>query len=323
MDAAQLTERLASSAVDERATAYVAIEETADVALGVDLVAPLTAVLGRPKEEVGASEFQRASLALGHLVSLDCLTMGGELVKDGRWLIAWASEANALNHIVSKPTDQLTRADALLCAAAECPFAAILPRSVDEIVGFDAPQFLGGFVAVTPHSVVRGADARNNQLGMLLLQALRDHYEQREQLMEGMVAGAWTLLSALVFGRPSTAKYLIDIGLIDVAVTEMHTLPSSDWHRVSRCPSGRVSSAACLFGMLFLGLDHTGTPEMYDVFLEGCKSYAQLGPPTEDTTGIPIYFFYVRTLQQPFLHHQRDQRCRHTRCSSCYPLYKS
>eukprot|EP01043_Picozoa_sp_COSAG02_P023040 COSAG02_NODE_1218_length_13814_cov_250.988844_7_plen_559_part_00 len=290
MDAAQLTELLASSAVDERTAAYAAIEATADVALGVHLVAPLTAVLGRPEEEIGASEFQRAALALGHLLSLDCLTMGGEIVKDSMWLTPWATEANALNRIVSKPTDQLTRADALLVATADCPFAAFFPRCVDEIEGLDALQFFGGWVAVSPHSTVRGTDERNNRLGMLLIEILRDHYEQREQLMEGVVAGAYFVLALLIFGRPSTAKYLIDIGIADLAVTEMRTLPSSDWHRVSRCPSGRVCTAAALLGLLFLGHDDTGTPEVYDTFLEGCKSYAQLGSPTEDTTGIPIYF---------------------------------
>ena len=65
----------------------------------------MTAGFGAASEiEIGADEMQRASLALGHLVSLDCLAVGGELFRDGRWLTVHSSEGNALNIILSKPT---------------------------------------------------------------------------------------------------------------------------------------------------------------------------------------------------------------------------
>ena len=86
MDAAQLAERLSSDAPGDRAAAYAALEATEDVALAVACVAPLAALLGRPTDEIGAGELQRASLALAHLISLDCLAVGGEFFRDGRWL---------------------------------------------------------------------------------------------------------------------------------------------------------------------------------------------------------------------------------------------
>eukprot|EP01052_Picozoa_sp_SAG31_P006571 SAG31_NODE_303_length_18065_cov_5.733107_13_plen_195_part_00 len=126
MDAAQLAQRLASDAPGDRAAAYAALEATDDVALAVACVAPLVALFERPAAVIGASELQRASLTLGHLVSLDCLAVGGEWFRDGKWLVLWISECNALNTILNKPTVELTVADALVCAAVESPLAAAL-----------------------------------------------------------------------------------------------------------------------------------------------------------------------------------------------------
>ena len=117
MDAPQIAALLGSDAPDERTRAYVALEAVDDVALAVASVAPLTAVFARSAEDVEASELQRACLTLGHLLSLDCVTVGTEWFREGKWLVAWSSEENALNAALRKPLDELPRADALLCAA--------------------------------------------------------------------------------------------------------------------------------------------------------------------------------------------------------------
>ena len=96
------------AAYGQPAAAYAALEATEDVALAVACVAPLAALLGRPAEEIGAGELQRASLALAHLISLDCVAVGGEFFRDGRWLTVHSSEGNALNTILNKPTAELT-----------------------------------------------------------------------------------------------------------------------------------------------------------------------------------------------------------------------
>ena len=58
-------------------------------------------------------------LALGHLVSLDCRVVGAEWLKDDNRLIVYTSERNSLDVVLHKAPADLTRADALLCAAAE------------------------------------------------------------------------------------------------------------------------------------------------------------------------------------------------------------
>ena len=76
MDAPQLAALLASDAADDRAQAYTALEATDDVALAAASVAPLADVFARPVEEISAAELHRAGLALGRLVSLDCVVVG-------------------------------------------------------------------------------------------------------------------------------------------------------------------------------------------------------------------------------------------------------
>ena len=110
-------------------------------------------MLGRPAEEIGAGELQRASLALGHLISLDCVAVGREWFRDGRWLTVHSSEGNALNTILSKPTAELTVDDALLCAAVEAPLAGAVGKGIDPMaeVGLTAMDWMDGATAVCPH----------------------------------------------------------------------------------------------------------------------------------------------------------------------------
>ena len=91
-------------------------------------------ILNVPVEEVDAAELQRACLALGHLVSLDCVAVGAEWIKDGKILVAYTSEGNALNTALRKPVAELTRADALLCAAVESAEATMSAKGFDPLL---------------------------------------------------------------------------------------------------------------------------------------------------------------------------------------------
>eukprot|EP01045_Picozoa_sp_COSAG04_P015950 COSAG04_NODE_1298_length_7325_cov_2.902989_5_plen_593_part_00 len=282
MDAPQLAALLASDAADDRARAYAALEATDDVALAAASVAPLTAVFARPVEEIDASELQRGWLALGHLVSLDGVAVGGEYVKEGRWLTAWSSEGNALNTALAKPVAELTRADALLCAAEMFAFCPMQSRGMDPlfaVAGISTMDFLGSFVGASPYGPVKGTDERNNRLSTLIADALR---EERGQMADGLVAGAFTLLNQLSAARPATALHQIEIGVLGLAVAELRTMPSSDWMSVIRCPSVRAAGAMAVFGSIFNSHPDPGTPGLLEVGLEALEAYRLAGV-SEDT----------------------------------------
>ena len=286
MDAA-LASRLASDAPDDRAGAYAALEATEDVALAVASVAPLTAVFARPVEEVDAAELQRGCLALAHLMSLDYVAVGPEWIKDGKWLVACTSEGNALNTALRKPVDELTRADALLCAAEQASMTASFIRfqAMLAAAGMSTMEFLGGMMA-SPHGVVQGTDERNCRLATLIAEALR---EEREQMADGLVAGAFQLLSSLCGSRPAAAQHMIELGCIGLAVAELRTMPSSDWVSIGKCPSGRVAAALVLCGSLFSNqLPDPGTPGLLEVLLEVLAAY-ELSEVSDDTSGFVVF----------------------------------
>jgi hypothetical protein len=286
MDSALLTERLGSDRAEDRAAALAEIEAIENVALASATVAPLVALLGRPQDEIGASELQRSSLALGHLVSLDCATVGAELFRDGRWLTCYTSQGNALNHILSKPTAELTRADALVCAACESPICAAQAKGMDVVLhhaGLTGADYFGG-IMMNPHSPVNGTDERNNRLSTLVVDALR---EQREQLAEGMVAGAWWMLAMLNLSRPATCLHQMEIGSVGLVVAELRRSPSSDWVDVSRCPSGRVfMTVTC--NVFMNQHDDPGTPGLLEVYLDILAAYERMGP-SQDTSSFALF----------------------------------
>ena len=288
MDAAQLAERLASDSAEDRSAAYAVIEATQDVGLAALLAEPLAALLGRPEEEIGASELQRASLALGHLVSLDCVAVGGEFFRDDRWLARWSNEANALGRILSKPTAELTRGDALVVAAVESPFAAALAKGIDvhAPIGFTGLKYLGGWLGCS-HGALKGTDERNNRLSTLLGDALR---EEREQLQEGMVAGAFMLLTLLSFARDPTCQHQLEIGIVELALAELRTLTSSQCLSVRACASGRASVASFAIATVFLApdIDFRGTSGLPEFYLDVFRAYEQVGP-SEDTNTLVLY----------------------------------
>ena len=69
-----------------RAAACAALAATTDPALAARCVAPLIALLGQPVALVPRAEFSMVSTLLAHLVGLDAEQVGGEYLRDGRWL---------------------------------------------------------------------------------------------------------------------------------------------------------------------------------------------------------------------------------------------
>ena len=229
-----------------------------------------------------ATELQRASLALAHLVSLDCVAVGGEFLKDG-WLTAHTSDRNALHAVLRKPETELTRDDALLCAAVCAPLAAAQPKGLDPVLNAAGQTFMGHFVPGVATLQGRIDEERDKVLSSLTAAALR---EARDQLPEGLIAGAWCLLFQLHFLRPSIAQHQIEIGCIDLAVAELRTMPSDDWLSVSRCPSGRAAMAMTSTAMAFIGLPDPGTSGLLDVCVEALAAYEQAGASADTSASL-------------------------------------
>ena len=270
-------------------------------------VAPLTAVFARPVEEVGAAELQRACLALAHMISLDCVAVGGEWMKSGKWLAAYTSEDNALSAALRKPLAELSRSDCLLAAAAEAALAAAwATKGFDPLLGaasITMMEFMGAFMAANPYGPVLGTDERNNRLSTLVAEAIRD---ERAEMSEGVLTGAWMLLWQLSNLRPATCVHQIDSGCLDVAVAELRTMPSSDWVALSRCPSGRAGAVFLAILAPFLSARGSpgdpGTPGLLEVCLEAMSAYAQAGA-SDDTSAVvavcaPAILFNARLFSQ-------------------------
>ena len=287
MDAPQLAALLASGDDGERAQAYAELEATDDAALAAASVAPLAAVFARPVEEIDAAELHRAGLALGRLVSLDCVVVGGEWLKEGRWLIVLTSEGNALNAALRKPVDELTREDALLCAACDSVAAAYKGKGFDPVLavaGLTPMEFMGLYQGASPYAAGHRR-AQNCRLSTLLVEALR---EEREQMAEGLVAGAWMLLSSVAQTRPAVAQHQIELGCLSLAVAELRTMDSSEWVHVSRSPLGLPTSVFNMLGVVFTSLPDPGTPGLLEVCLDALTAYERAGA-SGDTGALVLY----------------------------------
>ena len=101
MSADELTGLIGGSAA-ERSAAFSALEATDDAQLAAACVPPLCALLARPAAEIGAAEFQRVSLLLNRLGSLDPVAVGAEMFREQRILALYA-EGNALDDCLAKP----------------------------------------------------------------------------------------------------------------------------------------------------------------------------------------------------------------------------
>eukprot|EP01052_Picozoa_sp_SAG31_P006570 SAG31_NODE_303_length_18065_cov_5.733107_12_plen_391_part_00 len=138
-----------------------------------------------------------------------------------------------------------------------------------------------------PHGAARNTDdERNSRLSTLVVDALR---EQREQLSEGIVAGAFSLLYLLHFGRPSTSFHQIKIGCVELAIAELRTMEPADWISVSRCPSGRLAALSRVIGYVFLSTrGDPGTPGVLEVYLDALTAYEQAGA-NDDTSTLTVF----------------------------------
>lgn len=288
----ELAALLTSDAAEQRAQAYAVLEATEDAAVALAAVVPMMTVLARPVEEVDAAELRRAGLALGRMVCLDCVVVGGECYKMETMKKLYSSEDNALNAALRKPVNELSRADALLCAAMQSYHGTSGAKGLDPVLtvaGKTAMEHIGEWTATSPFQGVLATDERNCRLSTLLVEALR---EEREQMAEGLVAAAWMFISELSGGiRSVVAQHQIELGCLALAVAELRTIHSSEWVSVCR-DTLRAQAAMTALGMILASIPDPGTPGLLDVGLDALAAYERADALGEKNVMV-VYFAAV------------------------------
>jgi hypothetical protein len=106
----------------------------AGIALAAGAVAPLMqSVLCADASRVDAAEARQASLVLGGLMLLDPVRVGGEWMRDVRFVALWTTPGSALGAVLAKDAKDLTAEDALLSACALTWFASIWCKGADRL----------------------------------------------------------------------------------------------------------------------------------------------------------------------------------------------
>ena len=72
------------------------------------------------------------------------------------------------------------------------------------------------------------------QLSTLLMEVLRE----RKVSDPYALSGAWELLGDLLQTRPQVVNHVLDLGLLELAMAELHTASSMDWVSIAQDPSG-------------------------------------------------------------------------------------
>ena len=139
----------------QRAAAYEELAAVADCAQPPEWLAacipPLwTGVLCADASEVDSAEAQRAYLVLSRLMLLDPLTVGSEVIRDGRYTATWTAANTALAAVAAKEVGELTRSDITLAACDMLPMLVAWSKGNTAMVaagGLDEMEALGLWMA--------------------------------------------------------------------------------------------------------------------------------------------------------------------------------
>jgi hypothetical protein len=317
---------LAGSSSD-RETAYAALEATRDVALGAASVAPLALVLGKPAAEVDAVEYRRAMGVLAHLVPLDPVRVGGEWIKDMKFLSSTA-KGNAVDVIVSKPAAEMTKDDARTVAAILSQFVALASRGLDPVFAAGGCSALEWFSARMSQDSAWNALVRTQpdetkllRLATLVLELLREDRD-KSKMSEAEVAGGLYLFEDFCTASTAVCLHAMEAGVVGFAIEELRTGSPGDWVSVSRDPSAKFASAILCIGNIATGLssEHkhllAATPRLLDVLLDGMKAYETAG--SAEDMNIPAVYWLVQALYgvQPALFAFSGANCTAVRSAS-------
>ena len=283
----------------DRAAAYSALEASQDATLGAHCVEALLAILGKSATEwsadsgksalhvVDAAEHRRCGLVLAHLATLDPVRIGGEFYKGMRLLSATA-KGNAVDVTLSQPLEQMTKED-MRTVVVGIPITGGWTAAhvkgwnpLLDAAGIGYFEFAGAQMApgnAYAELVLDGDKAV--RVTTLVLDLLR---EDRAELSEAEVAGAWWTVALQGFPHEAARLHAVHAGAIGLAIAELRTGSPADWVTISKNPTGRFSSALDAIWTIAFGLatEHkhllAATPGLMDVFMDALKEYEKVGP---------------------------------------------
>lgn len=240
MDAAHIVTLLRGGA-SERLDAYTALEEgsregTVDAALAVQCLAPLAELLRQPVAQIDAFEFQRICLVVAVLCATDVVATGW-WIADGT-TAAWTS-GNAFDAVLTKPPDEMTRADVLTMAAANAWTSATCAPGFSPAVeasGMDAQAVLG--ILTVSHPIVVCDVELRIRVVTLATEALAD---PATEVAPSHRVGLYWLIWGASARNGQILRHWIDCGFVSVLMSDL-AKPAAV---VELAPGTTPSSAAC------------------------------------------------------------------------------
>ena len=231
MDAEAIVEALADDGPERRGAALDAIEAALErpstttserdstVALAVACVKPLTSVLSAHASRVDEVEHRRAALVLYKMTKLDISVCGKFCAKDDEGAMplstVYGAPASALANVVAKEPQSWTREDAITAAAslaAVVPIASAGFTAVSAVAGEDSEMaMLEAWLSSIPYFGPEPAD-RYVPLALLCMDLARSEVDEHP---EGIIVGAWFVVSLTASNNPLASKAVFERGFLD------------------------------------------------------------------------------------------------------------
>ena len=119
-------------------------------------------------------------------------------------------------------------------------------------------------------------------------------HEDRAELSEADLAGAWKLFNDVINGRPGVCLAAVQAGAVALMIEELRTGSPADWVSIARNRSGRFWAALWEVYTISRYIDrkHThliaSTPGLLDVFLDFLKAFEAAGS-AEDANPLSVF----------------------------------
>ena len=297
-EASRIAAALAEGGGEEREAAYATLEGAVRgsdgreqaVALAVACVKPLiVSVLCAPASRIAATEWRRASLLLYELCKLDFITVCGEMArKDETGVPLWIRIDTAPNTVfaamIAKAPSEGTRDDASTAAVGAAPILPMLVPGADAVMaeaGGRTIEFMGMWFTVSPYLADNPQPAdRYLPLALLCLDLVRSELDTQP---EGVIVGAFRMISNASYLKPPVAAALLEAGFFDVARSSLQR-----YNPIERVMRRNLIPSAILNAMVDLAVT-LGTEAVQpfldagavDIVISTLTAYQMLGKPDE------------------------------------------
>jgi hypothetical protein len=214
-----------------------------------------------------------------------------EWVRDKRCFVVYNSPGNALDVVVSKPLNEMTRDDVLTLAAAESWWATIkMARGYDpvlEAAEVGILEMLGTMAAEQPYRIANAPDdAMNIRLSTLAMEVLADP-EAELELSPPIRCGVWVLITLLTQTRLAVQRHVIECGLMPAVMAEMRTglylVESTD---SNGSVTGNAALSMLIFGVVYGSPDEVkvlvaATPGLLAILVNVLQAYMAMETPSD------------------------------------------